>query len=129
MKVNFVQSLDQQQFNLQVSSLQIDNQLNITPYPVILSFDHGNKGNLVNQVKYKEDSTKMASGSMPQISYREPVFSLAVAKWRNKDTLVSFEHISLRFVFVHQAYIWNSFFLSPLAVLIFLFLLFCKNKK
>ncbi|XP_022855282.1 putative vacuolar protein sorting-associated protein 13D [Olea europaea var. sylvestris] len=96
MKVNFVQSLDQQQFNLQVSSLQIDNQLNITPYPVILSFDHGNKGNLVNQVKYKEDSTKMASGSMPQISYREPVFSLAVAKWRNKDTLVSFEHISLR---------------------------------
>ncbi|KAL2484980.1 Protein of unknown function (DUF1162) [Abeliophyllum distichum] len=96
MKVNFVQSLDRQQFSLQVSSLQIDNQLNITPYPVILSFDHGNKGNLVNQVKYKEDSIKMASGSMTQIAYHEPVFSLAVAKWRNKDSLVSFEHMSLR---------------------------------
>ncbi|KAI3467952.1 hypothetical protein Pfo_024615 [Paulownia fortunei] len=99
-KVNFVQSLDRQQFSLQIASLQIDNQLRTTPYPVILSFNRGNKGNVVNQMKFKDNGAKLISGSMSQIASSnlpEPVFSLDVAKWRNTDTsLVSFEYISLR---------------------------------
>ncbi|KAL3650642.1 hypothetical protein CASFOL_007045 [Castilleja foliolosa] len=99
-KVNFVQSLDQQQFSLLIASLQIDNQLRTTPYPVILSFNRGNKGNLVNQMKFKENSEKTKRGDASQVAtsdLHEPVFSLTVAKWRNNDTsLVSFESISLR---------------------------------
>lgn len=57
---------------------------------------------MVNQMKLKDSSAKLISGSMNQIAssnLHEPVFSLGVAKWRNTDTsLVSFESISLRFV-------------------------------
>ncbi|KAL6541687.1 hypothetical protein OROGR_011173 [Orobanche gracilis] len=100
-KVDFVQSLDQQQFSLQIASLQIDNQLQMTSYPVILSFNRGNRGNLINQMKFKDDdSLKLNNVSASQIAssnLHEPVFSLAVAKWRNTDTsLVSFESISIR---------------------------------
>ncbi|XP_011075732.1 uncharacterized protein LOC105160162 isoform X3 [Sesamum indicum] len=99
-KVNFVQSLDQQQFSFQIASLQIDNQLHTTPYPVILSFNCVNKGSVGNQMKSKDNSAKLLSGSTSQIAssnLHEPVFSLAVAKWRHEDTsLVSFESISLR---------------------------------
>ncbi|KAK4437331.1 Vacuolar protein sorting-associated protein 13 [Sesamum alatum] len=99
-KVNFVQSLDRQQFSFQIASLQIDNQLHTTPYPVILSFNCVNRGSVANQMKSKDNSAKLISGSTSQIAssnLHEPVFSLAVAKWRNTDTsLVSFESISLR---------------------------------
>lgn len=85
--IGLVRSLDQQKFSLQISSLQIDNQLHSTPYPVILSFD-------------RDDSTKIRSESLVHSasdSSREPVFSLAASKWSNKDeTLVSFEYIILR---------------------------------
>ncbi|XP_057796881.1 intermembrane lipid transfer protein VPS13 isoform X2 [Salvia miltiorrhiza] len=98
-KLTFVQSLDQQQFSFQIASLQIDNQLRTTPYPVVLSFNSGNKGNMVNGMKLK-DSSKLISGSTNQTatsSLHEPVFSLGAAKWRNTETsLVSFESISLR---------------------------------
>lgn len=99
-KVNFVQSLDQQLFSLQVESLQIDNQLHTTPYPVILSFNRGNKGSSLNPMKLKDNSAKLMSGSISQIAslnLHEPVFSLAIAKWRNTDaSMVSFESINLR---------------------------------
>ncbi|XP_051121162.1 uncharacterized protein LOC127244726 [Andrographis paniculata] len=99
-KLNFVQSLDQQLFSLQVESLQIDNQLHTTLYPVILSFNLGNKGNLGNQMKLRDNNAKLMTGSMSQIAYsnlHEPVLCLAVGKWRNTDaSLVSFESISLR---------------------------------
>ncbi|KAH6809791.1 hypothetical protein C2S51_027574 [Perilla frutescens var. frutescens] len=92
-KVSFVQSLDQQQFSVQIASFQIDNQLRTTLYPVILSFNCGNKGNVVNEMKLK-DSSKVISASS---SLHEPVFSLGAAKWRNTETsLVSFESINLR---------------------------------
>ncbi|KAK6160539.1 hypothetical protein DH2020_003920 [Rehmannia glutinosa] len=99
-QVKFVQSLDQQQFSLQIASFQIDNQLRTTPYPVILSFNRGNKGNLVNQMKFRDNSAKLNGGGVSQIAssdLHEPVISLAVSKWRNTDTsLVSFESICLR---------------------------------
>ncbi|KAL8519790.1 hypothetical protein ACS0TY_010650 [Phlomoides rotata] len=98
-KLNFVQSLDQQQFSLQIGSLQIDNQLRTTPYPVIMSFNCGNKESMVNQM-LKDSNAKFISGSANQVApsnMPEPVFSLGVVKWRNTDAaLVSFESISLR---------------------------------
>ncbi|KAG8380914.1 hypothetical protein BUALT_Bualt06G0066200 [Buddleja alternifolia] len=91
-KVNFIQSFDQQHFSLQIASLQIDNQLRTTLYPVILSF----KSNVVNQIKFKDNSGSTSS-HIAASNLHEPVFSLAVAKWRNTDpSLVSFESISLR---------------------------------
>ncbi|KAG8383675.1 hypothetical protein BUALT_Bualt04G0038500 [Buddleja alternifolia] len=90
-KVNFVQSFDQQHFSLQIASLQIDNQLRTTLYPVILSF----KSNVVNQIKFKDNSGS-TSAHIAASNLHEPVFSLTVAKWRNTDaSLVSFESISL----------------------------------
>ncbi|KAL7090722.1 hypothetical protein ACP275_12G059000 [Erythranthe tilingii] len=95
MKINFVQSLDQQQFSLQIASLQIDNQLRTTPYPVILSFNRGNKG--IDSALIGRSMSQISSSNM-----YEPVFSLAVAKWRNSDrSLVSFESIILRIADFH----------------------------
>lgn len=91
--------MDQETFSLQMSSLQIDNQLHSTPYPVILSFEHENRSNTVGQVRSRDDNTRFISESELQIadSLCDPVFTLAAAKWRNTDTsLVSFEYISLK---------------------------------
>ncbi|XP_031091593.1 uncharacterized protein LOC115996484 isoform X5 [Ipomoea triloba] len=87
--MNFGQSLDQQKFSLQIMSLQIDNQLPGTPYPVILSFDH-------NIGITSRDTRETAIGT------QEPAFSVVVAKWRNKYlSLVSFEYIGLRVAELH----------------------------
>ncbi|XP_073129939.1 intermembrane lipid transfer protein VPS13 isoform X2 [Henckelia pumila] len=96
--VSFVQSLDQQQCSLQIASLQIDNQLHSTPYPVILSFNQGNRSNIVNHLKSKDNITNLIGGKIAQtVSTNEPVLLLTVAKWRNSDaTLISFESINLR---------------------------------
>ena len=94
--------MERQIFYFQISSLQIDNQLRGTPYPVVLSFDEDFKGSLVNHVRNKEGGTKTKIESM--MSYAvgvssEPKICLKVSKWRNKETmLVSFEYIILRCV-------------------------------
>ncbi|KAM1717129.1 hypothetical protein COP2_025269 [Malus domestica] len=97
--IDLVQSLDQQKLSLQITSLQIDNQLRSTPYPVILSFDHDYKSNPIGHV-IKDDVMKPISERLLQRTSHssfEPVFYLAVSKWRKKDvSLVSFEYISLR---------------------------------
>ncbi|OVA10906.1 Vacuolar protein sorting-associated protein 13 domain [Macleaya cordata] len=103
-KIDILQSVDQQKFSFQISSLQIDNQLHNTPYPVILSFDHDNRSNSTGQMKNKDGSSKMNENAMQAASdsSREPIFCLAAAKWRNKETsLVSFEYISLRLAPLH----------------------------
>ncbi|XP_057532669.1 uncharacterized protein LOC130810577 isoform X2 [Amaranthus tricolor] len=99
-RVEFLQNMERQIFYFQISSLQIDNQLRGTPYPVVLSFDEDFKGSLVNHVRNKEGGTKTKIESM--MSYAvgvssEPKICLKVSKWRNKETmLVSFEYIILR---------------------------------
>ncbi|BFG24048.1 hypothetical protein CerSpe_103220 [Prunus speciosa] len=97
--IDLVQSLDQQKLSFQMTSLQIDNQLRSSPYPVILSFDRDYKSNPIGHVN-KDDVTKQRSERMLQRTSHssfEPVFYLAVSKWRKKDvSLVSFEYISLR---------------------------------
>lgn len=85
-RVDFLQSLDQQKVSFQISSLQIDNQLRSSPYTVLLSFDREYKS---SQAERKLQRTSDG--------FYEPVFSIAVSKWRKKDlSLVSFEYIILR---------------------------------
>ena len=88
---DLLQSLDQQKLSLQVSSLQIDNQLRSSPYPVILSFDRAYKSNPAERILQRTS----------ECSY-EPVFYIAVSKWKKKDIpLVSFEYIILRCPLIH----------------------------
>ncbi|KAF3943895.1 hypothetical protein CMV_029587, partial [Castanea mollissima] len=98
--IDLLQSLDQQKLSIQISSLQIDNQLRTTPYPVMLSFDHEYRYSSASQIRTKDKSAKTRSERfLPMASDNscEPVFYLAVSKWRKKDiSLVSFEYISLR---------------------------------
>lgn len=103
-----MQSLDKQKLSLHISFLQVDNQLSTSPYPVILSFDHGNKSN-------KEDRRKLTSATeIDSDCFHEPVFSLSVAKWRSKNlSLVSLEYINLRFVFLDK---WSYSFTSTVTV-------------
>lgn len=100
MKVDLLQSVDQQTLTVSVSSLQIDNQLQTTPYPVILFFNNDCRTNQVSQIikdagtKYKNDGglAITSDGSC------EPVFYLYVAKWRKKvSSLVSFQNMHLRY--------------------------------
>ncbi|KAJ4962382.1 hypothetical protein NE237_022321 [Protea cynaroides] len=99
-KIDVLQSVDQQKFSFQIYSLQIDNQLHNTPYPVILSFDHAQRVNSANQVKNMDDSSKVKSGNLIHVTSDNscaPMLCLSAAKWRTKEiSLVSFEYISLR---------------------------------
>ncbi|KAF3432303.1 hypothetical protein FNV43_RR27043 [Rhamnella rubrinervis] len=98
--VDLLQSLDQQQLFFQIFSLQIDNQLRSSPYPVMLSFDREYKSNPSGLVRANDNGVKPRSDRILQMtadSSLEPVFNLAVSKWRKKDiSLVSFQYISLR---------------------------------
>ncbi|VFQ83984.1 unnamed protein product [Cuscuta campestris] len=86
----FKQSLDQQKVSLQIMSLQIDNQLPTTPYPVILSLDH----------RTGITSSRAMRETTPES--QEPAFSLEVATWRNRYlSLLSFKYIGLRVAEVH----------------------------
>ena len=95
--------MDQQKLSFQISYLQIDNQLHRTPYPVILSFNHETRNNPAGH-RTKDGGQKSKSEMLHVTSdiSCEPVFYLSLAKWRKKDVaLVSFEHISLRYIWVH----------------------------
>ncbi|XP_062110985.1 uncharacterized protein LOC133822610 isoform X2 [Humulus lupulus] len=88
---DLLQSLDQQKFSFQISSLQIDNQRRSSPYPVMLSFDR----------EYKSNPAEKKLQRTSDCSY-EPVFYIAVSKWKKKDiSLVSFEYIILRVADFH----------------------------
>ncbi|XP_047313414.1 uncharacterized protein LOC124916706 [Impatiens glandulifera] len=98
--IDILQNLDQQKFSFTIQSLQIDNQLQNSPYPVILSFDRGYRRKPVNKIRHNEESIKMITeGATPNTSEAqcEPALYFSAAKWRNDDnSLVSFEYISLR---------------------------------
>lgn len=115
--IDLLRSLDQQKFSFQISSLQIDNQLRTTPYPIILSFDHEHRSTLAGQIRTYDNSAKARNERLlPMASDNscEPVFYLAVSNWRKKDiSLVSFEYISLRCLFSAIS-TFNSLILSVL---------------
>ena len=99
--VELLQSLDQQKLSFQVSSLQIDNQLRSSPYPVMLSFDREYRSNPAERKLQRSSDSSF-----------EPAIYIAVSKWRKKDiSLVSFEYIQFRCVLLHlletdSAYFW-----------------------
>ncbi|WCJ32878.1 hypothetical protein M5689_014275 [Euphorbia peplus] len=84
--LDLLQSLDQQKLSFEMSSLQMDNQLRATPYPVVLSFNPENRKNAASQ-RVKDDVAKVKS---------EPVVYLVISTWKKKDiSLLSFEYINL----------------------------------
>ncbi|KAF5181027.1 Vacuolar protein sorting-associated protein [Thalictrum thalictroides] len=99
-RIDLLQSVDQQKISFQISSLQVDNQLHNTPYPVILFVDHDFGGNSASQMKNKDDNTKMKNESVLHIvseKSHQPMFFLSAVKWRNKDiSLAFFEYVILR---------------------------------
>lgn len=94
--VNLLQSIDQQRLSFQVSSLQIDNQLHATQYPVILSFDHDSRSNSFGLED--DDQDKCGDLHIHSQSSCESVICLTISKWRKKDMpLISFEYIIFRY--------------------------------
>ncbi|XP_019702812.1 uncharacterized protein [Elaeis guineensis] len=94
-----MQSLDQQKISFKILSLQIDNQLPVTPYPIMLSFDNEHRGRSMSFLKNKDNKLRFQNENISTSSCDsslEPMFYLAAAKWRNTDaSLVSFEYINL----------------------------------
>lgn len=91
---------------MQITSLQIDNQLTCTPYPVILSFDSS-----------KGITSGIRAESVLESS-REPVISLVVTKWKNRYlSLISFEQISLRSVTDSKQMYWSQALYSTVIML------------
>ncbi|WOK94697.1 hypothetical protein Cni_G03402 [Canna indica] len=89
-----MQSLDQQKISLKISSLQIDNQLSDTPYPIMLSFDKDYRGRPTNILRNRENKSNFQKETTLE-SMVEPIFCFSAAKWRNMDNLlVSFEYIN-----------------------------------
>ncbi|KAK4267115.1 hypothetical protein QN277_023943 [Acacia crassicarpa] len=99
LKTYMLQSLDRQSLSFEISFLQVDNQLRSTPYPVMLSFDREYKSYEVDNMKSKDDVARQGEKINQMNSFNsscDPVFFLAISKWRKKDvSFVSFEYIKL----------------------------------
>ncbi|KAF9591494.1 hypothetical protein IFM89_004548 [Coptis chinensis] len=98
--IDLMQNAQVQKFYFQISSLQVDNQLHNTAYPVILSLDHESGGNSSGQMKNKDDNTKLKNGTVMHIASEgscQPIFFFSASKRRNKEiSLIFFEYIKLR---------------------------------
>ncbi|PKA51468.1 hypothetical protein AXF42_Ash002833 [Apostasia shenzhenica] len=97
--VVFMHSTEQQRISTQILSLQIDNQLSDTPYPIMVSFDNDSRGKSLklskrkeNRLHFQQDTTSTSNS----VTF-EPIFHFAAAKWTKPDvSLVSFQYITLR---------------------------------
>lgn len=99
------QSVDQQKLSFQISSLQIDNPLRNSSYPVILSFNHDHRG-IPPDWGIKNNKAIHLSETVQQVrgNNRDAVVYIGLAKWRKKDvSLVSFEYINIRYEY------WSTF--------------------
>lgn len=93
------QSVDQQKLSFQISSLQIDNPLHNSSYPVILSFNHHHRG-IPPDWGITDNKAIFLSETVQQVrsNTHDPVLYIGLAKWRKKDvSLVSFENINIRY--------------------------------
>ncbi|KAJ0968632.1 hypothetical protein J5N97_025549 [Dioscorea zingiberensis] len=92
------QSLDQQKFLFQIISLQIDNQLPDTPYPIMLTFNNELSGRSSNYLKSKENLVRVQNENVNSAcdGALESIFYLTAARWRRPDpSLISFEYVNL----------------------------------
>ncbi|KAI0504558.1 hypothetical protein KFK09_015510 [Dendrobium nobile] len=95
--VVLMQSSEQQKILSQILSLQIDNQLSDTLYPIIVYFDNDYRGRSLNHSKNKENWLQVQLDSTSSSVTCEPIFYFSAAKWRKSDvSLVSFEYITFR---------------------------------
>jgi len=93
------QSVDQQKLSFQISSLQIDNPLQNSSYPVILSFNHDHEV-IPPDWGMKNNKAILLSEIVQQVRGNscDAVVYVDLAKWRKKDvSLVSFEYINIRY--------------------------------
>lgn len=91
------QSVDRQKLSFQISSLQIDNPLHNSSYPVILSFNDDHRG-IPLDWGIKDKGRFFESIEQLRINTRDAVLYIGLAKWRKKDvSLVSFEYINIRY--------------------------------
>ncbi|ESQ32011.1 hypothetical protein EUTSA_v10003500mg [Eutrema salsugineum] len=96
--VDLKQSVDQQKLSFQISSLQIDNPLHNSSYPVILSFNRDHRG-IPPDWDIKDNKVRLLNETVQQVmsNTRDAVLYIDLAKWRKKDvSLVSFEYINIR---------------------------------
>ncbi|KAL1212574.1 hypothetical protein V5N11_021137 [Cardamine amara subsp. amara] len=92
------QSVDQQKLSFQISSLQIDNPLHNSSYPVILSFNHNHRG-IPSDWSITDNKAIFITETVQQVrsNTSDAVLYIGLAKWRKKDvSLVSFEYINIR---------------------------------
>lgn len=93
------QSVDQQKLSFQISSVQIDNPLHNSSYPVILSFNHDHRG-IPPDWAIKNNKTILLSETvqLDKGNIHDAVVYVGLSKWRKKDvSLVSFEYINIRY--------------------------------
>lgn len=91
------QSVDQQKLSFQISSLQMDNPLHNSSYPVILSFNDDHRGIPIDK-GIKDKARFFESVEQLRSNTRDAVLYIGLAKWRKKDvSLVSFEYINIRY--------------------------------
>lgn len=108
MFINLLQSMDQQKLSFRLFSLQIDNQLHATQYPVILSFDHVSRSNSYGLEDGDQD--KYEDLQIHSHNSCESVIFLAMSKWRKKDVpFISFEYIMFRYELLASFYTLRKF--------------------
>ncbi|KAI4303707.1 hypothetical protein MLD38_039306 [Melastoma candidum] len=91
--LELLQSMDKQKLSFTVLSMQIDNQLCASPYPVIMSFPNFHEIN--SSGCYEGPTADNLQDYSSNVS--QTVVDLTVSKWRKTDpSLVSFECINLR---------------------------------
>ncbi|XP_020578400.1 uncharacterized protein LOC110023361 isoform X2 [Phalaenopsis equestris] len=95
--VVLMQNSEQQKILTQILSLQIDNQLSDTPYPIVVSFDNEFRERSLNHSKNQENWLHSQLDSTSSYVTNEPVLYFSAAKWRKSDvSLISFEYITFR---------------------------------
>ncbi|KAJ1693233.1 hypothetical protein LUZ63_009931 [Rhynchospora breviuscula] len=93
-KLVFMQSFDRQKVSFKMPSLQIDNQLSETQYPVMLSFDRAFRRGPLSFLR-KERKLRLQNERTGADS-KSDFFYLAATRWRAKDaSLLSFQHINI----------------------------------
>lgn len=88
----------------------------MTPYPVILSFNQESRSYLTAH-RTSDDIAKSKGEKVMQTACEsscEPVLYLSLAKWKKKDiSLVSFQHINLRYPFELTCFNYFVIMLGP----------------
>lgn len=92
-----MQSFDRQKVSFKMSSLQIDNQLSETQYPIMLSFDRAFRRGPLSFLR-KERKLRLQNERTDADS-KSDFFYLAATRWRATDaSLLSFQHINIALV-------------------------------